>query len=180
MHAWEIPFEKDIKQVRSSEISDITKVSYYRAVFTSCSLILDRTTLFLTITCFVLLGHKLTSDLAFSMAQFLNILQLILAIHVPIALSVGAECLTSIKRLKDFLMMEEKEMTNVESTCDGCVQIDQVFANWIPTTPTLENITLKIPSGCLCAVVGSVGSGKSSLLQVRRICYFFNYWSTKQ
>lgn len=166
MYAWEIPFERVVKQVRSSEISDVTTTSYYRGVFASCLLFLERTTLFLTVTCFVVLGNRITSDKVFSVTQFFNILQLALAIYYPMAISYGAEALTSVDRLRDFLMMEEKEITPIGSLNEASVQIDGVSAHWVPSTPTLEDITFKIPPGILCAIVGPVGSGKSSLLQV--------------
>lgn len=167
MHAWEVPFEKVVKKIRSSEVYDIKKVSYYRSVFTSCSLFLEKVCMLSTITCFILLGHHLTSEKAFSMAQFFNILLFILGLLLPFALSLGAECLSSIKRLRDLLMMEEKVMTQVQTCGVGCVEINQVSANWIDTI--LEDISLKIQSGTLCAIVGPVGSGKSSLLQVREL-----------
>lgn len=171
MHAWEVPFEKVVKEIRSSEVSDIQQVSYLRAIYTSFALFLERIALVLTITSFVLLGHHLTSDIAFSLTPLLNTLLLVLSYHLPTCLSIGAECLISIRRLRDFLMMEEREMTQIESIADGCIDTEYVNASWIVSTPTLENITLNIPSGTLCAVVGPVGSGKSSLLQVRFIHY---------
>lgn len=169
MYAWEIPFEKVVKQARATEISDITTTSYYRGIFTSCLLLLERITLFATITCFVVLGNQITSDRVFSMAQFFNILQLLLAVYYPMAISYGAEALTSVQRLRDFLMLEEREITPIRTLNEPSIKINKVSASWTPTTPTLEDISFKIPPGILCAIVGPVGSGKSSLLQVKTI-----------
>lgn len=49
-----------------------------------------------------------------------------------------------------------------------CVKLQRVSANWISgqLPPTLCNVNLIIKPGQLCAVVGAVGSGKSSLLQL--------------
>ncbi|KAL0104962.1 hypothetical protein PUN28_016536 [Cardiocondyla obscurior] len=49
-----------------------------------------------------------------------------------------------------------------------CVKLERVSANWVngQLPPTLCNINLTIKPGELCAVVGTVGSGKSSMLQV--------------
>ncbi|XP_011877748.1 PREDICTED: probable multidrug resistance-associated protein lethal(2)03659 isoform X2 [Vollenhovia emeryi] len=49
-----------------------------------------------------------------------------------------------------------------------CVKVQCVFANWIQghLPPTLCDINLTIKPGQLCAVVGAVGSGKSSMLHL--------------
>lgn len=49
-----------------------------------------------------------------------------------------------------------------------CVKLQRVSANWIngQLPPTLCNITLTIKPGQLCAIVGAVGSGKSSMLHL--------------
>ncbi|XP_011877749.1 PREDICTED: multidrug resistance-associated protein 4-like isoform X1 [Vollenhovia emeryi] len=49
-----------------------------------------------------------------------------------------------------------------------CVKLQRVSANWIngQLPPTLCNINLTIKPGQLCAVVGTVGSGKSSILHL--------------
>lgn len=166
MYAWEIPFERVVKKARYEEVSDITTTSYYRGVYCSFLLVLERTSLFLSITSYVVLGYQITSDKVFAMAQFFNTLQLALAVFYPIAISYGAETLASIERLRDFLMLEEKEMTLIGMASEGSVQLADVSASWTEGTPTLENISLKIQPGILCAIVGPVGSGKSSLLQV--------------
>ncbi|XP_039765386.1 multidrug resistance-associated protein 4 isoform X2 [Pararge aegeria] len=47
------------------------------------------------------------------------------------------------------------------------ILIQDVRANWTEDGPvTLRNINLSIPKGKLCAIIGSVGSGKSSILQL--------------
>lgn len=49
-----------------------------------------------------------------------------------------------------------------------CIKLQRVSANWIngQLPPTLCNINLTIKSGQLCAMVGAVGSGKSSILHL--------------
>lgn len=49
-----------------------------------------------------------------------------------------------------------------------CVKLQRVSANWIngQLPPTLCNINVTIKPGQLCAVVGPVGSGKSSMLHL--------------
>lgn len=47
---------------------------------------------------------------------------------------------------------------------DEDIRITNASIGWSSSTPTLSNINLTIETGKLIAVVGKVGSGKSSLL----------------
>ena len=70
----------------------------------------------------------------------------------------------STKRIGEFLALEEVEEPIQVVDNDYAVQIDGSFS-WEEKTPipTL-NLNLKIPHGKLYIVVGTVGSGKTSLL----------------
>lgn len=166
MYAWEKPFEEMVKLARRKEINVVTSASYLRGVYLSCSVFIERTTLYLTIITYVLLGNNITASKTYSMAQFFNVLQLALAIYYPMAISIGAETLVSIKRLQEFLVMEEKQQTEIEKSDDKEITIRNVNASWTETTPTLKDLNLKIEPGKLCAIVGPVGAGKSSVLQL--------------
>lgn len=166
MYAWEKPFEAMVKLARKQEISVVTSASYLRGVYLSCSVFIERTTLYLTIITYVFLGSNITADKTYSMAQFFNTLQLALAIYYPMAISFGAEALVSVKRLQEFLVLEEKEQSEIQRTNDNGIELENINASWIETTPTLKNLNLKIEPGKLCAIVGPVGAGKSSVLQL--------------
>lgn len=166
MYAWEKPFEKVIQLARATEIYSLTQTSYLRAIFSSSNVFIERTTLCLTVVTYVLLGNVITANKVFSMAQFFNILQLAMAIYYPMAISYGAEAWVSVKRLQQFLIMEEKQRANIESHNEKEIQITNITAQWVPNVPVLKNINLHIPPDTLCAIVGPVGAGKSSLLQV--------------
>ncbi|CAH1117973.1 unnamed protein product [Phaedon cochleariae] len=166
MYAWEKSFEKLIKLMRADEIKDLTSASYLRGVFLSCMVFIERLTLFLTVTCYVLLGNVITADKVFSMAQFFNLLQYGIAILYPMAIAYGAETLISVKRLQDFLLLEERKTPTIETTEDNGIQLTNVSASWTSDSSTLKDITLNLPPGTLCAIVGPVGAGKSSLLQL--------------
>lgn len=166
MYAWEKPFEAMVQLARRKEVNVVTSASYLRGVYLSCAVFIERTTLYLTIITYVLLGNNITSDKTYSMAQFFNTLQLALALYFPMAISVGAETLVSIKRLQEFLIMEEKQQTEMERSNDKAIEVRNVNASWFETTPTLKDFTLKIEPGKLCAIVGPVGAGKSSALQL--------------
>lgn len=133
----------------------------------------ERLALYLTLIAFVLLGHKLSSDIVFSMAQLFNSIQLYMCIYYPHALANFAEAKVSIKRLEEFLLLEENGTRAILSRGDtngipGSIKIEKATASWslYPVTDTLMDINLEIAPGTLCCVVGNVGAGKSSLLQM--------------
>ncbi|XP_060517421.1 probable multidrug resistance-associated protein lethal(2)03659 isoform X2 [Cylas formicarius] len=166
MYAWEKPLEQIIKYLRAREIKVLTSASYVRGFMLSCMVFIERSTLFLTVVCYVLLGHNITADKVFSMAQFFNILQAAMAIFFPMAISLGAEAWVSVKRLEDVLVLDEKQVSVVEELPENEIRVSNVTASWVPGTPVLKNFNLLVPKGSLCAVIGPVGAGKSSLLQL--------------
>ncbi|XP_074034745.1 ATP-binding cassette sub-family C member 4 isoform X2 [Leptinotarsa decemlineata] len=166
MYAWEKSFEKVIKTARASEIDDITYSSYLRGILLSFMGYSQRTTLFITVMCYVLLGNVITADKVFSMAQFFNILQITIALQYPSAITFGSEASTSVKRLEKFLILRGKKSSNYEISEGQGIILTNVSACWVPENYTLKHITLRIQPGSLCAIIGPVGTGKSSFLQL--------------
>uniref|UniRef100_A0A6P7GCD8 Multidrug resistance-associated protein 4-like n=1 Tax=Diabrotica virgifera virgifera TaxID=50390 RepID=A0A6P7GCD8_DIAVI len=172
MYAWEKPFEKIVEMSRKYEIDVIAKTSYLYGILSATSVFTERLILYVTLIPFVLLGHRLTGGIAFSLANLFNNIQLVMAINFPRALSSYNEANVSIARLEKFLLLEEVEEETVvnEKHGDhvGCINLNNVTASWSPKSivPTLIDIDLHLRCGTLCCVVGNVGSGKSSLLQL--------------
>nr|XP_023022905.1 probable multidrug resistance-associated protein lethal(2)03659 [Leptinotarsa decemlineata] len=153
------------------EIKEVSKTSYVKALSLSMMVFTERLSLYLTIVTFVLLGNRLTSDIVFSMAQLFNTAQLYICIAYPNGLATYAEAKVSIGRLEEFLGLEEQSTTavlngTVSADKPGRVKMEKATASWSLAADTLIDINLDIPPGTLCCVVGSVGSGKSSLLHV--------------
>lgn len=178
MYAWENAFEKVVGLARKKEITQIKYASYIRGIFLSTMVFTERSTLLIAIaTCVFMKDIPITADIVFSMAQFFNILQLTAAIYYPMAVSFGAEALVSITRIQEYLTVEEQDNVTVglhkiertETVKDEPeVSIRNVTAVWDinSETKTLKDVSINIKSGDLCAIIGSVGSGKSSLLQL--------------
>nr|CAD7403769.1 unnamed protein product [Timema poppensis] len=168
MYAWEKPFEKMVALARKHEIDVVKQASYLRGVYFSAMVFSERMTLFLTLLAYVLLGNHITPEKVFSLAQFYNIMQLTMAIFYPQAIQFAAEAKVSIKRLEDFLSLEETvAVTERTGNSKLGITISGVSASWEANsiTDTLSQINLNVQPGQLCVVIGPVGAGKSSLLQ---------------
>lgn len=85
------------------------------------------------------------------------------------ALSLGAEALVSITRVEEYLLMEEKDEANIglikQSTANDTrtpsLDIDGISASWSDSQQnTLDDISISVKPGQLCAIIGPVGSGK--------------------
>ncbi|KAI8129034.1 putative multidrug resistance-associated protein lethal(2)03659 [Lucilia cuprina] len=175
MYAWEKPFQNVVKEARRKEIKQIRYASYLRGFYLSTMVFTERSTLYITIAAAVLMGNMISADIVFSAAGYYNILQLVAAIWYPLAVSFGAEALVSLTRIQTYLQQEgcddKPAAITYKSNNEGdkeAVVLKQVGANWDLAKPnkTLEDINLVIPKGQLCAVIGPVGAGKSSIIQL--------------
>ncbi|XP_053975915.1 ATP-binding cassette sub-family C member 4-like [Hylaeus volcanicus] len=170
MYTWEKPFEKLVSLARSYEVDVLTISSYLRGFTLATFVFTERTTLFCTIMAYVLLGNNISADKAFSMAQYFNILQVTMAILYPMAVSAIAEASVSIKRLEHFLLLKENnnfdDIKQVKG--NGSISMKGITASWTENAiaNTLHDINIHIEPKKLYAVVGTVGAGKSSFLQL--------------
>lgn len=166
MYTWEKPFANLVNNARIAEINVLKWASYIRGMIISSSAFMQRTILFITITSYVLLGNTITPNKVFPILQFFNILQLSLAIFFPLALTFGAETWVSINRLQEFLLLEGNEIPKITKDSNKLITLKDVDASWNGEQKLLKNINIRIESGSLCAIIGPVGSGKSSLLNL--------------
>lgn len=172
MYAWEKPFEKVVALARKYEINIVSKTSYIRGFSIALMVFTERTASYLTIITFVLMGNPPTADIVFAVAQLFNTVQLYMCILYPLGVSTLAEAKTSVKRIEEFLLLEETEtlsdLSVTQSEKNGTIRLDKVNASWTPNpiVHTLMDLNIEIKPGTLCCVVGSVGAGKSSFLQL--------------
>ncbi|KAH8311038.1 hypothetical protein KR044_004010 [Drosophila immigrans] len=176
MYAWEKPFQAVVAEARRCEIQQIRYASYLRGFYLSTMVFTERSTLYITLAAAALMGQKITADFVFSAASYYNILQLVAAIWYPLAVTFGAEALVSLRRVQAYLQLEGRDekvqgLTHKQQQDNGdsrAVVLKDVNASWDLEKPqrTLQNFSLQIEKGQLCAVIGPVGAGKSSLFQL--------------
>ncbi|XP_048724560.2 multidrug resistance-associated protein 1 isoform X2 [Caretta caretta] len=110
--------------------------------------------------------NVLTATKVFTSISLFNILRLPL-FDLPTVISAVAQTKVSLGRLEDFLYSEDLDPQDINTNYSGNHAVGFIGASfrWEKTGPSiLNNLNMKIPEGSLVAVVGQVGSGKSSLL----------------
>ncbi|KAK7093989.1 hypothetical protein V1264_007667 [Littorina saxatilis] len=168
LYAWETSFKDKVLALRKKEIDVLTKVAHQNAfsIFIwTCAPYLVTLATFAT---YVLSDPeaRLDAKKAFVTLSLFNILQFPIA-FVPEMISFTAQASVSIKRIEQFLKLGEIDPNIVTRTSisDSAVRIERGLFTWdVKGRSTLHSINLDISDGELVAVVGSVGSGKSSLL----------------
>uniref|UniRef100_F6T8N6 Uncharacterized protein n=1 Tax=Ciona intestinalis TaxID=7719 RepID=F6T8N6_CIOIN len=173
MYAWEKPFEKLVSETRRKEVQKVLYSVILKACNFSMMFISSRLLNLFTFITFVLLGGHLTPSKVFSAIALYNVLRTSMGLFFPLAIEKLSESLISLKRIQNFLMLDEidDDLQGLppKSSKDCIVELTSFTAWWTEdedsaNRPTLEDITLKVKPGQLLAVIGPVGSGKSSFL----------------
>uniref|UniRef100_A0A673HYL8 Multidrug resistance-associated protein 1 n=1 Tax=Sinocyclocheilus rhinocerous TaxID=307959 RepID=A0A673HYL8_9TELE len=160
LYAWELAFKDKVSAIRESELRVLKKTAYLGAVSTFTWVCAPFLVALSTFAVYVLMDEHniLDAQKAFVSLALFNILRFPLNM-LPMVISSMVQASVSMKRLRVFLSHEELDEDNVERPA-----ITASFSWSKDDSPTLKRIHVRIPEGALVAVVGHVGSGKSSLL----------------
>ncbi|KAK4880306.1 hypothetical protein RN001_008452 [Aquatica leii] len=169
MYTWEKPYAKLADIARKHEIKYIKLSSIFKGIMASFVMFTTRSSLFLTILGYVLLGNVITAQKVFMLTNYYNVLRLTMTVFFPQGLAFLAETKVSIQRLTDFLLYDEAEL-NDDLQDDGdkthVISIENGTARWTDflADNVFNNVSINIKAGSLIAIIGPVGCGKSSLL----------------
>lgn len=168
LYAWEKSFEGRVEDIRGSEINSLKVQAYLSAAvifaFTAAPFLVALA----SFAVFVLIDptNVLDANKAFVSLSLFNILRVPMA-FLPMLITFTAMFFVSLARINKYLRCEELDPDAVHhdtSEEDPVVMSEGTFA-WSKTlAPTLHDVSVRVPKGSLLAVVGSVGSGKSSFL----------------
>ncbi|CAG2103694.1 unnamed protein product, partial [Medioppia subpectinata] len=168
MYAWEQPFAQLVAIARKSEMTQIRLSNFLKGVNLSIYFVLIRVIIYACFLTYVLMGGMLSAETAFATIAYFNAMRWSMAKNLPLAIAALSELVVVIKRIQDFLLLEEisvkefKDKENTSSNKEKGVFMDKMSVRWNneTTEPTLRDISLSVKPGQLLAVVGSVGSGK--------------------
>ncbi|XP_044751807.1 ATP-binding cassette sub-family C member 4-like [Coccinella septempunctata] len=169
MFTWEDPFRENLHKARKEELKYIKKSSYISGFMGSFKFLTEKFVLFATVLLYSFHGFPILANMVFTLGFCFKMLQYSFAIMLPKALTTATELLVSIHRLEEFLLMEEKVEMQREIEHEGLVgeiRLEKVTASYGNDAMMISCPSVDISQGQLCAVIGSVGSGKSSFLKL--------------
>nr|XP_028562054.1 multidrug resistance-associated protein 6-like isoform X2 [Podarcis muralis] len=170
LHGWEDNFMDKALGIRTQELQalkasqflfSVSLVSFHSSTFLIAFIMFAVYTLANE-------GNILDVQKAFVSLTLINILNRAHS-FLPFSINAVVQAKVSLKRLAAFLCLEELDQTETSSgsldCMQDCVMVREGTFSWCrESPPCLKRINLAIPRGSLCAVVGQVGAGKSSLL----------------
>ncbi|ORZ17222.1 multi drug resistance-associated protein MRP [Absidia repens] len=177
LYAWESPFFDKISFIRNDlELNMLRKIGVLSAVqnftWSSIPFLVSLSSFAL----FVMFADRpLTSDIAFVAISLFTLLQFPLAVF-PNVITSTIEASVSLFRIEGYLSSEELDpnavthedyKTQDDWTLDTpLLEINNGTFKWAKEDeqPVLENVDIGLKKGDVTAVVGRVGSGKSSLM----------------
>ncbi|KAM4729257.1 ATP-binding cassette sub-family C member 2 [Anableps anableps] len=168
LFAWEPSFQDQVENIRGKELKVMRKFAYLTAVSTFIFTCAPTLVSLATFAVFVAVSSDniLTPEKAFTSISLFNILRFPLAM-LPMLIASIVQTTVSKKRLEKFLGGDDldSDIVRHDPSFNSAVSISNGSFAWeTDSEPLLKNVSLDIKPGRLVAIVGAVGSGKSSLM----------------
>ncbi|XP_055308031.1 ATP-binding cassette sub-family C member 3-like, partial [Sitodiplosis mosellana] len=167
MYAWEPSFGEQVQKIRGKELKVLKKIAYLNSgtsFIWTCAPFLVSLVTFVT---YVLTGedHVLTAERAFVCIALFDIMRIPLSV-LPMMIAYLVQASVSLKRINKFMNSEELDPHNVshDPSDETPLSIENGTFSWGNDEPCLKDINLQVKNGSLVAIVGTVGSGKSSII----------------
>ncbi|XP_032311199.1 multidrug resistance-associated protein 1 isoform X24 [Drosophila ananassae] len=167
LYAWEPSFEKQVLDIRDKEIATLRSTAYLNASTSflwSCAPFLVSLVTFAT---YVLIDENnvLDATKTFVSLSLFNILRFPLTM-LPMLITNLVQTQVSVNRINKFLNSEELDPNSVlhDPSKPHPMSIENGEFSWGDEI-TLRNINIEVRKSSLVALVGTVGSGKSSVVQ---------------
>ncbi|XP_049671757.1 ATP-binding cassette sub-family C member 4 isoform X2 [Accipiter gentilis] len=169
MYAWEKSFAELVNGLRRKEIAMIMKSSYLRGLNLASFFVASKITVFMTFMAYVLLGNVISASRVFVAVSLYGAVRLTVTLFFPSAIERVSEAVVSIRRIKNFLVLDEISPFKPQLHGDNenvILHVQDLTCYWDKSSesPALQQLSFTVRRGELLAVIGPVGAGKSSLL----------------
>ncbi|XP_054688315.1 ATP-binding cassette sub-family C member 4 isoform X2 [Grus americana] len=169
MYAWEKSFAELVNGLRRKEIAMVLKSSYLRGLNLASFFVASKITVFMTFMAYVLLGNVISASRVFVAVSLYGAVRLTVTLFFPAAVERVSEAVVSIRRIKNFLILDE--VSHFKPQLHGnneniILHVQDLTCYWDKSleSPALQQLSFTVRRGELLAVIGPVGAGKSSLL----------------
>lgn len=170
LYAWEMSFQERVQGIRNDEMQSLKVQAYLSAAVIFAFTCAPFLVALASFAVFIAIdpANVLDANKAFVSLSLFNILRVPMA-FLPMLITFTAMFFVSLGRINKYLRSDELDPNAVQhntsaSEGDPLVIKDASFAWEKHSQPALDDLNISVPKGALAAVVGSVGSGKSSML----------------
>ena len=173
MYTWEMNFKDKISALRKIELKMFKRSAITTNLFRGLNYSTQVCSTFFMFLAYNLSGHELEASSVFAAFYIMSYLRLYSSYFFGLALSFLTDARILIKGIEQVLETPEIGEVKFEAPVDpkNAVEYNNFSAYWNAedaqrkdSGATLSNINLHIKRGSLNALVGAVGSGKTSLL----------------
>ncbi|KAG0272417.1 Multidrug resistance-associated protein 1 [Linnemannia exigua] len=168
-YAWETPFQEQVNQVRAKELALFKRNLQVKAINMAVVFALP---VIVAVSSLAVYNKRRTglidSSVVFTALSIFNTLRYPF-LMLPIAVKSTSGARLALRRLDDFLTQPEVEPLKEYSVSEGgdtAIELIDGEFTWDgdDNGPALQDINLKVKRGEVVAIVGDVGSGKSSFV----------------
>ncbi|XP_044896484.1 ATP-binding cassette sub-family C member 2 isoform X8 [Felis catus] len=166
--AWEPSFKKQVRELRKKELKNLLTLGQMQTIMIFFLYLSPVLVSVITFSVYILVNSNnvLDAEKAFTSITLFNILRFPLSMF-PMVITSMLQASVSTERLEKYLGGDDLDTSAIrhEYNFDKAVQFSEASFTWDrDLEATIRDVNLDIMPGQLVAVVGTVGSGKSSLM----------------
>ncbi|XP_052516754.1 ATP-binding cassette sub-family C member 2 [Budorcas taxicolor] len=166
--AWEPSFQNQVHKLRKKELRNLLRFGQLQSAIMFLLYLTPVLVSVITFSVYVLVdsSNVLDAQKAFTSITLFNILRFPMSM-LPMLISSMLQASVSTERLEKYLGGDDLDTSAIRHDCnsDKAVQFSEASFTWDHDLGvTIQDVNLDIMPGQLVAVVGTVGSGKSSLM----------------
>ncbi|KAI1280801.1 Multidrug resistance-associated protein 1 [Halotydeus destructor] len=173
LYAWEESFMTLVLGMRKKEVRQLRNIAYLNSVISFIWTCAPSLVALSTFAVYLLSDEKniLDAQKAFVSLALFNLLRFPLTM-LPVMINFSVMAWVSVKRLNKFFNSTELDEYVMDDEVSEAITVEDASFTWEASPEnspdnlnvTLKDINLHVPKGSFLAVVGNVGTGKSSLL----------------